>query len=251
MRILHVVSRMDRAGIETWLMHVLRHTDRQRFQMDFLVHREQPGHYDEEIRSLGGKVLFAAPLRHVLRYSRAVQQVLRDNPPYDVVHSHLDYVSGYPLRCAALAGVPVRIAHSHNDLARGFPRLRWTLKMYVRHSRRLIPRWSTLGLSPSTVAGQSLFQTPRWTRPWKILPYGIDLAPFAPAQFAKTCARNSASRTTRLWSGMSGDLPNRRTTRWSFELPSRCEAQQKNSTFFSSVTATCDRPSPQKFAGAA
>ena len=37
-RILHVVGGMNRGGIETWLMHVLRHIDRDRFHMDFLVH---------------------------------------------------------------------------------------------------------------------------------------------------------------------------------------------------------------------
>jgi hypothetical protein len=42
-RILHVVMRMDRGGIETSLMQLLKTVDRQRYPMDFLVLREQPG----------------------------------------------------------------------------------------------------------------------------------------------------------------------------------------------------------------
>jgi len=32
-RILHVIGRMDRRGVETWLMNVLRYIDRERFHM--------------------------------------------------------------------------------------------------------------------------------------------------------------------------------------------------------------------------
>ena len=32
-RILHVVGGLNRGGVETWLMHVLRHIDRDRFQL--------------------------------------------------------------------------------------------------------------------------------------------------------------------------------------------------------------------------
>ncbi len=40
-RVLQVLGGMNRGGIETWLMHVLRHIDRDRFQIDFLVHTTQ------------------------------------------------------------------------------------------------------------------------------------------------------------------------------------------------------------------
>lgn len=180
LRILQVVSRMQRAGIETWLMHVLRHVDRERFQMDFLVHREEPGHFDDEIRALGSRVLFAAPLRRVCKYSQLVTHLLRSAPPYDIVHSHLDYFSGYPLKCADRVGVPIRIAHSHNDLARSYPRLRWSLKLYAQRSMSLISRHCTLGLATSAVAGESLFGRQQSSFHWSVLPCGIDLSVYAP-----------------------------------------------------------------------
>ncbi|MHB8765319.1 MAG: glycosyltransferase family 1 protein, partial [Deferrisomatales bacterium] len=48
---------MDRGGAETWLMHVLRRIDRDRYRMDFLVHTEQRCAYDDEIRTLGSRVI--------------------------------------------------------------------------------------------------------------------------------------------------------------------------------------------------
>src|SRR2546423_12362538 len=117
-RVLHAVSRMDRVGPETWLMHVLRHMDRRQIQMDFLVHVEKPGRYDAEVRSLGSNLFYGASLRNLWNYDHNVKALLREAAPYDIFHSHLDHFVGYPLKCAARAGIPVRIAHIHTDLAR-------------------------------------------------------------------------------------------------------------------------------------
>ena len=62
-RILHIVGGMNRGGVETWLMHVLRHIDRERYQMDFLVQKTAPGAYDDEIRALGSRII-ACPHPH-------------------------------------------------------------------------------------------------------------------------------------------------------------------------------------------
>ncbi|MBD2609284.1 hypothetical protein H6G81_33475 [Scytonema hofmannii FACHB-248] len=56
-RILHVVGLMDRGGLETWLMQVLRNCDRQRFQMDFLVETTKHCAYDDEVLALGSKII--------------------------------------------------------------------------------------------------------------------------------------------------------------------------------------------------
>jgi glycosyltransferase involved in cell wall biosynthesis len=188
-RVLHVVSHMNRAGIETWLMHVLRQADRSRFQMDFLVHTDETCQYDDEIRSLGGHLLRATHLRNIWKYARTVKDALHSAPPYDIVHSHLDFNSGYALRCANQAGVPVRIAHSHLDLARSFPHLKWRLKLYALRSRSLILRHATHGLAASRIAGESLFGQSCSPVPWRVLHYGIDLSPLAPVAKQKDIRR--------------------------------------------------------------
>ena len=53
-RILHSVSNMDRAGIETMLMNYYRHIDRSKIQFDFLCNKKKPGAYDAEIKEMGG-----------------------------------------------------------------------------------------------------------------------------------------------------------------------------------------------------
>ena len=53
LRVLHVSWGLRRGGIETWLVHILRHIDREQFDTDVLVHTTEPCTYDEQVRRLG------------------------------------------------------------------------------------------------------------------------------------------------------------------------------------------------------
>lgn len=61
-RVLMVFTIMNRGGAETMVMNYYRHMDRSRLQFDFLVHRETPGIYEEEIRRLGGRIYRLPPI---------------------------------------------------------------------------------------------------------------------------------------------------------------------------------------------
>jgi len=115
-RILNIVGGMNRGGAETWLMHVLRNIDRERYLMDFLVHTERICEYDHEIRQLGSRVIPCLHPSKPLKYAKNFKRILRDYGPYDVVHSHVHHFSGYALKLAHQEGVPVRIAHAQNKL---------------------------------------------------------------------------------------------------------------------------------------
>ncbi|MEI6442553.1 MAG: glycosyltransferase family 1 protein [Nostocales cyanobacterium ELA583] len=178
-RILHVVGGMNRGGAETWLMHVLRNIDRDRFQMDFLVHTNEPCAYDDEIRSLGSQIIPCLEPSKPWLYARNFQRILSEYGPYQIVHSHVHHFSGYVLRLAEQAGVPIRIAHSHLDSSaleanKGIHRQSYLLLM-----KSLIKRHSTIGLGCSKVANADLFGQ-NWTKDshWQILCYGINLTPF-------------------------------------------------------------------------
>lgn len=178
-RILHVVHTMSRAGLETWLMHVLRRIDRERFRMDFMVQDESKGHYDNEIEALGGRVIHCVPRRKPLSHLRDFRRILREHGPYDIVHSHFHHYNGFALRLAHGAGVPVRISHSHNDYS-PFDRSRGRLwQANIGLMRRWIYRYATVGLAASQEAARSLFGE-NWQKDprLRLLYYGIDMNPF-------------------------------------------------------------------------
>lgn len=178
-RILHVVGAMNRGGVETWLMNVLRNIERKRFRMDFLVHTDKPASYDEEIVGLGSDVIPCLGPSRPWNYSRHLRRILRSRAAYDVIHSHVHHYSGLILRIAEQEGIPIRIAHSHNDtkaldLTAGFFR-----RQYLGLMRQWIARFATHRIACSINAGKALFrQTGRSSARWMTLPCSIDLTPF-------------------------------------------------------------------------
>jgi glycosyltransferase involved in cell wall biosynthesis len=179
-RILHVVGGMDRGGVETWLMHVLRNIDRQQFQMEFLVHTDQRCAYDDEIESLGSKLHFCPSPSRPLHYRRNFLRILRERAPFDVVHSHVHSFSGYVLRLAKSAGVPTRIAHSHSDTwgvdeSSGIHR-----RLYLAMVRRWIRDYASAKVAVSEQAAVSLYGH-KWASDSSVsvLHCGIDLEPFS------------------------------------------------------------------------
>ncbi|GAA6617516.1 glycosyltransferase family 1 protein [Scytonema sp. NUACC26] len=178
-RILHVVASMNRGGIETWLMGILRHIDRERFQMDFLVHTTEPCAYDDEIRALNSRII---PCLHPSRpwtYASNFQRILRENGPYDIVHTHVHLFSGYILRLAQQTGVPVRIAHTHTDTSSIDARAGWLRRAYYTLAKWWINRYATVGLGVNRNAIADLFGSVCETDPrWKHLCCGINLTVF-------------------------------------------------------------------------
>ena len=174
-KILHVIGSMNRGGVETWLMHVLRTIDRRDFDFHFLVQTDKKAAYDDEVRALGGKIYPCLGHRHPLQYGKQFKQIVAEHGPFDVVHSHIYTYTGFVMRFAAEAKVPVRIAHSHtaprhtnSSLAR---------IAYRRLMRELIRRHATHRVGVSRAAAGSLFGK-RALANATILPYGLDFRGF-------------------------------------------------------------------------
>lgn len=175
-RILEVVSSMKRAGVETWLMHMLRRIDRSRFHVDFLVHTSAPCDFDEEIRSYGCDIIPCPAKSRPWTYARQLRRILRKHGPYDVIHSHIHHFSGLVMRVARAARVPMRITHSHNDTREHDSRASLTRRFYLRLCERWIRNSSTSWLACSHDAAATLFAPDANA---KIVHCGIDLQPFS------------------------------------------------------------------------
>jgi glycosyltransferase involved in cell wall biosynthesis len=178
-RVLQVFGRMVCAGAETWMLHVVRNIDRARFQLDFLVHSNEPGELDDALRSLGCRVIPCGAPQRPWAYARGLLDVLRRHGPYDAVHSHVHHYSGFVLAVASRAGVPVRIAHSHLDTRGVDASAGPARRAYVAGMRALVRRFATDGLAASDDAGAALFGA-GWGRDarWRILCCALDLSPF-------------------------------------------------------------------------
>lgn len=116
-RILHIVPNMQAGGLETLIMNIYRNIDRTKVQFDFLVHYKGDYFYDEEIRSLGGKI-YKLSLRddnNFVKYLKDLDTFFKNHKEYKIVHGHMESLGQFYFRVAMKNGVPIRIAHSHNS----------------------------------------------------------------------------------------------------------------------------------------
>ncbi len=149
-RILQIVGAMNRAGTETMLMNIYRNIDKEKVQFDFISYSQQDAHYDNEIKSLGGRVIRLSKTTSIREHVRAI----KENGPYEAVHSHTLYHCGIANLAAKLAGIKIRVAHAHTTLDKCDS---LTRKLYIRAMRTLIMNNSTHLLACSNEAGKYLF----------------------------------------------------------------------------------------------
>lgn len=114
-RVLHSVSNMDRAGIETMLMNYYRYMDRNEVQFDFLCNKKKPGAYDDEIKSLGGRIFHTPGLNPTkyFQYQKYMKMLFAKHPEYKILHGHNGAFAVYSLHAAKKSKIPVRIYHCH------------------------------------------------------------------------------------------------------------------------------------------
>ena len=159
LRVLHIIGYLVRGGLETWLMDIMRNTKREELQIDACVTSKAKGAYDEEFKSLGGRIL-SCPLntKNPLSFYHRLKQLLSAEN-YDVVHSHSYYFSGLILRAAAKAGVPKRVAHIHP--AEDHKKERFLRGLYTWWMKRWIRRYGTDFVGPTKASLESIWG-PGW-----------------------------------------------------------------------------------------
>lgn len=181
-RVLHVLASLSLGGIETWLMHMLRHNDRFSVEHEILLTREEPGAYEEEARRLG-ITIHKLPIGGDKRaWLRSFRHFLEANGPFAAVHSHVYLFSARLLTAAKKAKVQVRIGHCHAARSRGSDHQTFRHKLRRGVGIAWLKRSATrrIGISEAAIeeiAGPNWSSDPANT----ILLYGFDFSRFTGA----------------------------------------------------------------------
>lgn len=170
-RILHILQRMEPAGIQTFLMSIYRNIDRDKVQFDFLVHYKTPQIFDEEIEKMGGKI-YRLSFRedfNLIKYIMDLKKFFKEHKEYHIVHGHMHALGGIYLKIARDNHVKVRIAHSHtnntqNDIKKPIKLI--MNKMYEKYATNLF--------ACSETAGKYMFKSKKFT----VINNGIDSQKF-------------------------------------------------------------------------
>ena len=157
-KILHVHGGMALGGTESVIMNWYRHIDSNLVQFDFTSSALTEQHHDKEILERHGKIHFVEPRQDVgiIRHCLSLYRTIKNNGPYDVIHSHDNFHGGIVSFIATLAGVKIRVTHSHSssDQASSFAK-----KAEKTILRLLIFMFATERLACTEVAGKYLYGT--------------------------------------------------------------------------------------------
>ena len=114
-RILQVVSVMNRGGAETMIMNLYRAIDRSIIQFDFVVHSSEFGAYAEEAQNMGAH-FFSCPRfngKNTIEYLHWWKTFFKDHNEYKILHSHIRSTASFYIPIAKKNGVKT-IIHSHS-----------------------------------------------------------------------------------------------------------------------------------------
>ncbi|MGO4897232.1 glycosyltransferase family 1 protein [Clostridium perfringens] len=154
-KVLHITGAMNVGGTETMLVNLYRKIN-DRVTFDFISYSDVEAYYDKEIEHLGGKIIRLKPPKEIGFVSSInnLKKVIKENGPYDVVHTHMLFNSSIGMISAYLAGIKIRVSHAHTtqDYSKGIFR-----KFYIKFMRILIRMFSTNFLACSEKAGKYLF----------------------------------------------------------------------------------------------
>lgn len=90
-----------------------RNINKEEIQFDFIIDEDSTDIPVTEIEKLGGRIIVVPPYQHIFKYLNTMIKVFKENK-YQIVHSNINTLSIFPLFCAKIAKIPIRIAHSHS-----------------------------------------------------------------------------------------------------------------------------------------
>ena len=115
-RILHVLGSTNLGGAQSFVMNLYRKIDKDRIQFDFVIHTEENCHYDEEIKSYGGKVFSCPPynFKNHFKYIKWWRNFYKHNyKNYAYIHSHIRSTALIIILCSKEYNIKT-IVHSHS-----------------------------------------------------------------------------------------------------------------------------------------
>ncbi|WP_156290946.1 glycosyltransferase family 1 protein [Oceanobacillus salinisoli] len=154
-KILQVIGSLRIGGAEVVTVNFQKYNQDQ-LKVDYLVYGDTVGELENKVKELGGRIIrIPAPKNGYLKFTRNVRNVIREYGPYDIVHSHPLFNSGFILKAAYIEKVPKRISHAHS--ARFNEKSSLIKKFYMGLMRYYIRNYSTHLLACSKAAGNYLF----------------------------------------------------------------------------------------------
>ncbi|WP_426355797.1 glycosyltransferase [Latilactobacillus sakei] len=151
-RVAQVMGKMIGGGVESVVLNYYKAIDKSKIQFDFIVDEDSTDIPTREILEMGGRIYKVPPYENLVKYLFAMRKIFKNNN-YQIVHSHINALSVFPLMMAKHSKIGIRIAHSHSMSAPGEYK-----KNIVKNILKIFSiKYPTNLMSPTIEAGVWLF----------------------------------------------------------------------------------------------
>lgn len=154
-RVLQIMGGLKRGGLESFVMNIYRHINRNEIQFDFLLSQVTGGEHEKEAKSLGANIYRIPPRNEGYRaYMKFLDDFFREHHNYIAIHEHISSLSSIePAYYAKKYGIPIRIFHAHSSA------IQKSLRMHRSHillhylNKPKVHSWAThyLGCSDKAI----------------------------------------------------------------------------------------------------
>ena len=226
LRVLQIMGIVESGGVEAVIMNYYRNIDKNKVQFDFVMHKGGNPHYIAEVQSMGARAYEITPYsKNIFAFTYEIYKIIK-NGHYDIVHSNMNSLSGFPLFAAWLAGARVRILHNHttDTKAEG---LRTVLKRTLRPFAKLFANkyWACSKLAAEWMYGKHAVDAGKVA----IINNAIDLDKFAFSQEKRDALRKELGLEGKFVIGHVGRFMKQKNHEFLIDVFAEVVKQKENS----------------------
>lgn len=112
-RIAQIIGKLSAGGVEMVVFNYYRAIDKEKIQFDFYYDADSTVEPPQDLIDMGARFYKIPPYQKLPSYLKNLKKQFNENN-YEIVHSHMNTLSVFPLYVAWCSKVPVRIAHNHS-----------------------------------------------------------------------------------------------------------------------------------------
>ncbi len=184
-------------GTDAFVINILKNIDREKFTVDLYLavdSNSEPQYREAEavnyLNELSGslyKVGDLGSIKEKLTYPLKLRKLLKENGPYDAIHSNMDLFNGINLCCAKFAGIKKRISHSHTSKSQYEEKTNkhFIVEAYRRFMRFMINSFATVKLGCAQTAIDYLYGKNQ--KNTQLVYNGIDLSKYMKKDVSPKC----------------------------------------------------------------
>ncbi|MEK4129134.1 glycosyltransferase [Solibacillus sp. FSL W8-0474] len=116
-RILVVVDNLNSGGIASVVLNISEAVDPNNYIFDYIVYKQPNKEVIQRIKKIKGNYFVVKRLSETTPFSYVnnIREIIRNNGPYDVLHSHTSSFIWLSCLAAKKENIPIRVGHAHGS----------------------------------------------------------------------------------------------------------------------------------------